>query len=447
MNPLTRRIVNRGGLLAAMVAASLAVFGCGKGDSDAADAAGKITVTVWDWHAADPSKGVGLWLMDIDREFERRHPKIRIKHVAQSHTEYYQIFKAAASARRGPDVVMLHQGSRILDQRDSLIPLNKYVTPEFRKKIVGWALSCENYDPQGTPLAVPIAVQGLVWYVNTALLGKIGLDRNKMPQSWEAFLKACEAARKIGKVGIAAGQREGSWGEWFINSSFFQTLTPDDRKRLVRGGLKWTDPKVAVLFVRIKELCDKGCFDRGVMSTPMFPDAGDVFMRGDAVFCLGLLSDVMHWKEFGDVIGPENLGVMTCPVYKPGPDADKFPAGGGFAYGITQWAKHPDEAFAYIAFIANAENARTFLTDVGSFPANQEYDRALIADPTAKTIDGWLSADRGRPDLLSRITTEVNEALRREIQRLMSGQTDAAGAADAVERTAAAERTRKAAAK
>lgn len=168
MNGCPGRIVTRSCLLLPTIALSMVLLGCGKRDSGVADAAGKITITVWDWHAADPSKGVGLWLADIDREFERRHPNIRIKHDAQSHTEYYQIFKAAAAAKRGPDVVMLHQGSRILDQRDSLIPLTKYVTSEFRKSIVGWALSCENYDPEGAPLAVPIAVQGLVWYANKA---------------------------------------------------------------------------------------------------------------------------------------------------------------------------------------------------------------------------------------------------------------------------------------
>ncbi|MBN1344473.1 MAG: extracellular solute-binding protein [Phycisphaerae bacterium] len=430
-----------------LVAAAIVVlFGCTRRDS-AADASGKITITVWDWHAADPSKGVGLWLMNIDREFERLHPNVRIKHDAQSHTEYYQIFKAAAAARRGPDVVMLHQGARVLDQRDSLIPLDKYVTPEFRKQLVGWALSCENYDPNGTPWAVPIAVQGLIWYANKALLRQAGLDPKKLPKTWDEFLAACAAVKKLGKAGIAAGQREGSWGEWFVNDAHYQTLSAADKDRLLRGEIKWTDPKVTLILEKIKQLNDNGCFQKGMMSTPLFPDAGEVFMRGDAAFFLGLLSDVAHWKEFGEILGAENIGVMTCPIFKPGPDADKFPVGGGFAYGITQWAQHPDEAWQYITFIASAENAKTFMTDVGSFPANQGYDRGRVTDPSAKQIDAWIEAGRGEPDLLSRASTEVNDSLRREVQRLLSDQTDVAGAAAAIEKTAAAERARGAVAK
>ncbi|MBM3500944.1 MAG: extracellular solute-binding protein, partial [Armatimonadetes bacterium] len=206
-----------------------------------------VTLTVWDWHAADPSKGVGLWLTEIDREFERASPNVKIKHVAQSHTEYYEIFKAAAAAaspERGPDVVMLHQGSRIMDNTGSLTPLTDYVTPEFRKKLVGWEVTCEGYDPDGTPWAVPIARQGLVWYYNKALLKQAGLDPERPPTTWKDFLAACDAMKKIGKAGIAVGQKEGYWSDWFINSAYFQTMTPEDKAALVAGKMKWTDPKV-----------------------------------------------------------------------------------------------------------------------------------------------------------------------------------------------------------
>ena len=412
----------------------------------AATPGAKVTLTVWDWHAADPSKGVGLWLTNIDREFEKLHPNIKINHVAQSHTEYYEIFKAAAAAaspERGPDVVMLHQGSRILDQKGSLTPLAKYVTPEFRKKIVGWELTCDNYDAKGIPWAVPIAVQGLVWYYNKTVLKEAGLDPTKPPTTWKDFLAACEAVKKKGKAGIAIGEKEGFWAEWFINSAYSQTFASGDRERLTRGEMKWTDPKVAKILERLKELNDRGCFQQGAMSTPLFPDAGQVFMRGDAAFFLGLISDVAHWKDFGKIIGPENLGVMTCPVFQPGPDANKFPTGGAFAYAVTKWSPHPDEGFGYISFVANEEHANTFMSDVGSFPANQNYDHKLMTDPNAQEIARWVKEGRAGRQMTEALPTSVDEALRRECQRVLSGQTDVAGALAAVQEGAEAQATQK----
>jgi multiple sugar transport system substrate-binding protein len=290
---------------------------------------------------------------------------------------------------------------------------------------------------------VPIAVQGLVWYYNKALLTQAGLDPEKPPATWQDFLDACEAMKKIGKAGVAVGEKEGFWASWFLNSIYFQTFEPGDQEKLTRGEMKWTDPKVTRLLEKLKELNDRGCFQKGAMSTPLFPDAGEAFMRGEAAFFLGLISDVAHWKEFADMMGVEKVGVMPCPVFQPGPNAAKFPTGGAFAYAITKWAKQPGVAFEYIAFIASDENANTFLSDVGSFPANQSYDRSLMKDPNAKTIAGWLAAGKTGPQMTGAVPMEVDQAVLRECQRLLSGQTDVAGAAEAIESAAAAARSRR----
>ncbi|MGD9518534.1 MAG: ABC transporter substrate-binding protein [Armatimonadota bacterium] len=442
-------------VLLVLVGGALLLFvgGCGKqapGEATSGKAPGtgsgpgeRITLTVWDWHAADPSKGIGLWLTKLDEEFMQLHPDIALKHIGQSHTEYYEIFKAAAAAaspERGPDVVMLHQGSRIMDQRASLTPLTGYVTPEIRKKIVGWELTCEGFDPRGTPWAVPIAVQGLVWYYNKTLLRQAGLGPKQVPDTWEKFLAACKAVTELGKAGVAMGEKEGFWGEWFVNSAYMQTFVPGDKERLRDGRMKWTDPKLVAVLEKLKELSDRGYFQKGAMSTPLFPDAGEVFMRGEAAFFLGLISDVAHWREFGEILGPENLGVMTFPVFGNSPDARKFPTGGAFAYAVTKWSPHPKEAFEYISFIANDEHANTFLSEVGSFPANQNYDRALLTDPTAKVIARWLKEGRGGSQMTDALPTQVGEALRRECQRLLTGQADVGQALAAVQKVADAAR-------
>ncbi|NQT86641.1 extracellular solute-binding protein, partial [bacterium] len=137
--------------------------------------AGEATLTVWDWHVADTSKGPGKWLTDIDTAFQKLHPNVKIEHVAKSHNEYYQIFKAVASTRSGPDVVMLHQGARILDNKESLLPLTDLVTPELRKALRGWELTSEGYDATKAPYAVPVAVQGNAWYYNKKLLREAGV--------------------------------------------------------------------------------------------------------------------------------------------------------------------------------------------------------------------------------------------------------------------------------
>ena len=428
----------------AVCALAMSLAACGRGgQAPSADGSSRgtarRTLIVWDWHAADPTRGPGLWLAEIDRAFRKAHPDVDLKHVAQSHTEYYEIFTAAAAAaspERGPDVVMLHQGSRILDNKEHLTDLTQWVTPAFRQEIAGWELTCDGYRADGTPYAVPVAVQGNVWYVNKALLRRAGVPTEPLPSTWQELLAACDRLRSIGKAGVAAGMKEGFWAEWFVNSAYQQELSARDVAALREGRLSWTDPRVARLFERFKELSDRKCVQEGALSTPLLPDAAEVFMRGDAGFFLGLISDVAHWKDFGEMLGPENLGVMTCPVWSGRSGPLPMPTGGAFAYGVTRWSREKDLAFEYIAFVANAANARTFLTQVGSFPANRSVDAGALADPSARTIHGWLSTGRTARQMTETFPAEVSEALRREGQRLWSGQTTVRQALEALEKVA-----------
>jgi raffinose/stachyose/melibiose transport system substrate-binding protein len=440
-------------LVLSVVLGVVALGGCSRGPgrdvrTGPARAPQAVTITVWDWHSADPTKGVGLWLAEVDKKFQQAHPEIKINHVGQPHTEYYALLKAAAAAaasgtKEGPDVVMVHTGSATLDQKGNLAPLNDYITPDLRKKVVGWETVADDFDASKTIWAVPVAVNGDVWYYNKKLLAQAGLDPNKPPRTWDELLAACDAARRIGKAGIAAGQKEGYWTEWFVSSAAFQTCDPSEMiSQLLSGQKKWTDPAVLDILKRLDELVQRGCFQKGVLSTPLFPDAGETFMRGDAAFFLGLISDVAHWKEFSDIMGEGSLGVMTCPVFKPGPLADRFPAGGASAYGIAKWSPHPKEAFEYVSFVTNDENAVTFLTQVGSFPANQTYDESLITNPTAKTIAGWFREAKAGADLLALAPQAVVETFRRQGQLIFAGKTTPQKALEAVEATAVAERKR-----
>jgi ABC-type glycerol-3-phosphate transport system substrate-binding protein len=277
---------------------------------------------------------------------------------------------------------------------------------------------------------VPVAVQGLVWYINKTILTKVGLDPESPPKTWEDFLRACAIVKAGGYAPIACGEKEGDWADWFLNSSHFLEMSAEDATRLQSGGMRWDDPKVIALFNRFKELARKGYFQEGFISTPLFPDTGEVFMRGEAAFCIGLLSDVAHWKEFGDILGAENLGVMPCP------GTEKFPVGGGFAYGVTSWSPAPELAFDYIKLIVSDENANEFLKQAGSFPANQSFDAGLITDPNAKTLAGWIAEGRSAPPLTGQMPTPVVEAIKREGQRILSGQTTVPGAAAAIQAAA-----------
>ena len=72
----------------------------------------------------------------------------------------------------------------------------------------------------------------------------------------------------------------------------------------------------------------------------MFTDIFSVFDSGKAANIIGLMSDIGHWKDFGEFLKPENLGVMTAPVVTAGAQSS-LPYDGGIGYAVAKWTKDP----------------------------------------------------------------------------------------------------------
>src|SRR5262245_33888135 len=129
--------MNRGMKLAAAIAAccaiALSVAACGGGDDSSggggSTSAGDVcgTVTIWDIEYGslpEYSKGVDK----IDAEFERLHPEVKINRVAQAPEGYEAVYRAAFTAREGPDIMVMQPGAAgILTFTPGLEPLDDYV--------------------------------------------------------------------------------------------------------------------------------------------------------------------------------------------------------------------------------------------------------------------------------------------------------------------------------
>ena len=54
-------------------------------------------ITVWDWNYETETWGKAL--KQVDAEFLAMHPGVTIKHVAQPHANYYQLWQTANSSQ------------------------------------------------------------------------------------------------------------------------------------------------------------------------------------------------------------------------------------------------------------------------------------------------------------------------------------------------------------
>ena len=172
--------------------------------SFSAQAADK-TLTVWDFKSSEPL--LKPYFDYVRDTFEKAHPGVKIKQIAQPADSYYTVLGTAINAKQGPDVALLHGGNLGLDRADAFVPLKEQVSdilpdlaglPAFQRK-------------DNAYVALPITVQGVVYYYNREVYKKAGLDPSKPPLTWDEFAANCEAIKSKTQAScVTFGNKDGT---------------------------------------------------------------------------------------------------------------------------------------------------------------------------------------------------------------------------------------------
>src|SRR5437870_1182361 len=86
-------------------AALMAVAGAfgGTAGSPKAFPTGDVKLTMW-WWGEQEAAGAKKWLAQTVQLYERKHPNVTIKTVLETTNGLVPAFKAAAAAKKGPDI-------------------------------------------------------------------------------------------------------------------------------------------------------------------------------------------------------------------------------------------------------------------------------------------------------------------------------------------------------
>ncbi|MBN1172735.1 MAG: extracellular solute-binding protein [Micromonosporaceae bacterium] len=395
------------------LAATLAVTGCGSatGSSNAGSGGGTDTLVVWDWKSSD--KVTAKYVQQAKADFAKKHPDIRVDFVAQPYEQYYTLLGAAIQSGKGPDVIMFNGGGQIRDRVDALLPLDRYLD-EDTKRLAGW----DAFGKDGKTYAAPVTLQGHPIYYNKAIYKKAGLDPDNPPTTWDAFVSNCTTITKAtGASCISVGNKEGYGIQFFLSGLGSGVLTPAEYDAWIAGRRDWTAADVRTLFELWKQADDRGLNTKGANSTALFNDAFSTFESGKAANMIGLMSDVGHWKDFGQFLGADNVGVMVTPKVTA-TAVPTLPYDGGIGYGVAKWTKAPDTAADLIRSLTSTSALQAFYTGAG----------AIVSDTTVSTADAGPAVARivaavpsGRPALHVALSSKTQELLGRLSQQLLSG--------------------------
>ncbi|MEU8827975.1 extracellular solute-binding protein [Streptomyces sp. NPDC048636] len=386
--------------------------------------AGKVTLTVWDQEIRGGTNGE---LTQLNEEFERKYPNVRIKRVARSFTDLKTTLKLAVSGNNPPDVIQANQGypDMVSFVRAGLLsPLDNYAgIYDWNTRYPTTLLNLNRVSADGTDFGTGrlygISQTGeyIGLYYNKDLLKKAGLEP---PKTWRDFTDGLATLKDRGELPVQFGNLDKypaihTFG--VLQDQFDASGTRDTV--LGRGG-GFDNAATKDAAATLTDWMDRGYLPKGANGLG-YDDAAKKFASGDGAY---LLTGTWQLADLKKTMG-DTLGLMPPPPAKAG--GDPVTTGGqGLAWSITSRSRHPEVAAAYLDFITDA-HAADVMTRHGVLPAVPGKAAADVAPDTVdgQMIDGWkrLSAADGLVPYLDYSTPTFYDTLSAALQGVVSGKT------------------------
>ena len=330
----------------------------GEGDASAGD-----QVTLRLTYVNDPIS------TELIEAFEAEHPDIAIDATLVPFADYVRTIRLDMAADTAPDIAQYNGGAmRTLIPAGHLLELNEYEDSlDWTDKFPQSSLDVLRTDDEAlrfgvdTLYAVPGALSVTGVYYNKEVADSIGLD---IPVATvDDFEAAMAAAQDEGVTPITVGGLDTNhihlWGA-ILNVSGDPELYRDWAYG-AEGATIMTDP-ARDASQRIIDWVDAG-FIPGSANGTAAADAAAEFAAGDTLFHLtGNWSAVTFDEDMGD-----NVGFFLFPTLDGSPP--DVANGASVAWSVSAHTEHPEEAAAFLDFMATPEAAAAQV-NTGFMPIN-----------------------------------------------------------------------------
>ncbi|CAM4296054.1 ABC transporter substrate-binding protein [Paenibacillus alkaliterrae] len=397
--------------------------------------ADKVTIDFWFPWGGDYQKDFKKYVVD---EFEKKYPNIKVKMTfveASGQTQSSDKLLTAIAGGNPPDVALFDRflvGSWAA--KESLTDLTEFVerdgiaSNDYYKSV--WNESV--YEDK--VYALPWGTDNRAMYYNKTMMQKAGLDPNNPPKTMAELDEMAEATFVKGKngkydeIGFIPWMNQGflytqgwNWGgEWEKDGE----LTPNNPQ--IVKALDWMAG-----YAKKYDIENLTSFSTAIGQTGMNP-----FWTGKVAFVFDgnwVLNDLSKYKpEF-------EWGVAPMPA------ADGYPSvtwAGGWSYVVPKGAKHTNEAWEFVKFVAHKEgtllwNKRpTAGNDISVMPSVNE-ELKLAENPNLKIFLDMM------PNAFARPVTPVGSFLWNETMRVqdlaINGKGEAQQLLDEVKKNVDAE--------
>lgn len=433
------------GLLAACAPGSDGGDGGGGAPAPAADevdtdvaALGDLTLVMWDQEVRGAQNDAIEALLGA---FQEKYPNVTVDRNSQSFDDLQQQTGLALSGNDVPDVLQVNNargdmGAFVAD--GLLTDLSGYAEAYgWKDRFAPSVLAKMSYSEDG----VTFGEGNLYGLAQTGEVCGIFYSQKKLdalgvqpPTSWDEVFSLVEAAAAAGEQPIMLGNLDqwpalhvfGPLQAHYVEAETIVTLG------MGNAGADWTSEENLAALTQFGEWGSSGALGESPNGLA-YDDAWPLFTQGSGVLLIG-----------GSWLGPdmeavmgEDLRFMAPP---PGVDGKLATTGGtGIPFAIPAAAKNPAAAAAFIDFITSDE-AMAMIAENGGMPVNRTAELAPESGVNKDIFEAFdaVSTEGTLLPYLDYATPSFADTAGATLQELIGGQTDAAGAAEALQKDYAA---------
>lgn len=277
--------------------------------------------------------------------FEEENPDVTVTATYVEATKRDQTFLTQLSSGNPPDLVIVGPGNvgpaSPFQVGGKLLDLS---SAPWVKDIPEDELAVNSYDEKVVTFPGPVTVSSVVY--NKGMFDKFGWD---IPTTTDELLALCGEISDDGKIPMAIPGAEVLAAATLLtaNHAFVHHTVPDWNDRRNAGEVAFSDsPEFRNSLESLIEMKDAGCFSPGAAGTTL---AAAYQQMGDESASMLTVSSAL--------VGPireVNPDVSLALFPFPGPTADsrQIATATSFNLAATAETKHPDEARAFIDYVA-----------------------------------------------------------------------------------------------
>lgn len=342
----------RAGVAVAAMLGVAALTACGSGGSDD----GTLKMVVW---GSDVDKATYQARIDL---FEAQNPDVKINLQLIPGDQYEQKVQTMIAGGDGPDIMQVAEGVNSYSSKSQLVPLDEFIDSSGLDMEQRFGPVGELYTYEGETYAIPDRSGAMIVYYNKDLFDAAGVEYPTAEWTQEDAEAAMEKLTVPGEQWGYGGA--GWWAQWwsFAYQNGGQIIDDD-------GNAAVNSPEVVEALQWANDLAHvHGYVPTAEEYADMGPDMG-----GDPAFAAGRLGmNTTGFWAIGSLI-ESDINWDIAPMWS-GQEQAVSAFGSGLA--ISRDSENPEEAFAAIEFLTDAEAQQIIIENAQDVPANLEVQQS-----------------------------------------------------------------------